>query len=74
MTMLEQYHARKARSYSRFQDTGTSLEGRKCQNCIRWQFSYPWTCSEALPLGSKDGSRCLNWADSMAMVRQQEQS
>lgn len=69
---VAQYHVQRARSYCRFESTDTPVAGRSCRNCIKWQFSHPWTCSDALPLGSKDGSRCLNWADSMAMVKEQE--
>lgn len=71
-SLVGKYFVNRARAYSRFEDSGQAVEGRKCVNCIRWRFSSMYACSDAIPMGNRDGSRCLNWADSMDMVRQQE--
>lgn len=38
-----------------------------CANCVRRQFSYPWTCNDGWPMGERTwrdrGARCANWTD-----------
>jgi hypothetical protein len=51
----------KARKYNQYQET-ICTSGRKCINCQRWRFSYPYTCSD-FDMYSQKAETCLNWTD-----------
>ena len=51
----------KARKYKDYQEAERT-EGRKCISCIRWRFSYPYTCND-YDMYSAKGETCLNWSD-----------
>lgn len=57
----------RARKYNHFTDQGEEIAGHACANCVRRQFSFPWTCDNGWPVGDPQwvdrGSRCLNWTD-----------
>jgi hypothetical protein len=57
----------RARKYNHFQDSGQEIAARSCLNCIRKQFSFPYTCDEGWDnyraRQEAKGARCLNWTD-----------
>ena len=50
----------KARKYNTYIDSTVKVCGRKCFDCIRWRFSYPYTCND-YDMYSDKGETCLNW-------------
>lgn len=57
----------RAQRRNHFQDQGHEDADHACMNCVRRQFSFPWTCSDGWPLGDQfwrdRGARCVNWTD-----------
>ena len=51
----------KARKYNHYQE-GEHASGRNCKTCVRWQFSYPYTCKDC-DFRSDKGASCINWTD-----------
>jgi hypothetical protein len=57
----------KARKYNNYQETGYT-KGRKCENCLRWRFSFPYTCNDFDIYGShlresNKAETCLNYTE-----------
>lgn len=55
----------KARKYNKYQETECT-KGRKCINCVRWKFSFPYNCSDYDIWGSNErnynkAETCLNY-------------
>ena len=51
----------RARRYNTYQE-GVKTKGRKCIKCLRWQFSYPYTCTD-FEMYSEKAETCINWTD-----------
>lgn len=57
----------KARKYNNYQQTECT-KGRKCRNCIRWRFSFPYTCNDYDIYGANErdynkAETCLNYSE-----------
>lgn len=51
----------KSRKYNQYYETECT-EGRKCRNCMRWRYSFPYTCSDCEMVGNK-AETCLNYTE-----------
>jgi len=49
----------KAKKYNQYSQTQCT-PGRKCRDCIRWRFSYPYTCND-YDMYSDKAETCLNY-------------
>lgn len=58
----------KARKYNNYQETECT-KGRKCRNCVRWRFSFPYTCNDCDIFGllgkafNNKAETCLNYSE-----------
>lgn len=57
----------KARKYNSYQEC-EKTQGRKCSNCVRWRFSFPYTCNDFDIWGSQSrewnkAETCLNYSE-----------
>jgi hypothetical protein len=56
-----------AQRYNRYVPGDVVTPGRTCDNCVRKQYSYPYTCDDGWDKRRNgtagDGARCLNWTD-----------
>lgn len=58
MDIVEGFKAQ-ARKYNNYQETERTC-GRKCINCFRWNFSFPYTCND-YDMYSDKAETCLNY-------------
>jgi hypothetical protein len=69
MPPLAQAIIRSARDYKGYTPQGFVVEEHTCHNCIRKQFSFPYTCDDGWdnlrshPEYGVQGQRCANWTD-----------
>jgi hypothetical protein len=66
MDIAEVFKGR-ARKYNQYQET-ECIEGRKCRNCVRWRFSFSYTCNDYDIWGSNErtynkAETCLNYSE-----------
>lgn len=59
----------KARKYNSYQETEIT-KGRRCQNCVRWRFSFPYTCNDydiwdSLNRDWNKAETCLNYSEDL---------
>lgn len=56
----------RAQKYNHYQE-GKNDASHSCNNCLRRQYSYPYTCKDGWLMGNpqwKDrGATCINWTD-----------
>lgn len=56
-----------ARKFNQFNEGDVVSSSRKCNNCVRRQFSFPDTCNDGWPMGSPSwtdrGAKCINWTE-----------
>ena len=50
----------RAKKFNQYSE-GETTEGRSCKNCIRKNFSYPYTCNDGWQ--ADKGATCINWTD-----------
>lgn len=55
----------RAKKYNSYQETNNT-KGLRCINCVRWRFSYPYTCGDYDIWGSNErdynkAETCLNY-------------
>lgn len=64
---MKEMFLRRAQRFNCYRAGEVTTEGRSCANCVRKQFSYPWTCddgwSKIRNQTAADGERCENWTD-----------
>ncbi len=55
----------KASKYNRYQQCDCKTEGRRCVNCFRWRFSFPYTCNDMSNWGNEGmkAETCLNYTE-----------
>ena len=52
----------KARKYNQYFQCNKVVQDRKCINCQRWRFSYPYTCNDYDMYGTK-AEGCINYTE-----------
>jgi hypothetical protein len=50
----------KARKYNQYCKGDTCVSGRKCLHCVRWRFSFPYTCNNYNMHGNL-AEDCINY-------------
>lgn len=64
---LQDVFVTRAQKFNHFEEQDTEQPAHSCHNCVRRQFSYPWTCNDGWPIGNPQwrdrGNRCANWTD-----------
>ena len=51
----------KATKYNQYIETSNRLD-RRCIECVRWRFSYPYTCS-SFDIRDNKAETCLNYTE-----------